>query len=44
MLTGTMKSTAQIGVTVLEVFGHALKEKYDSLGLAGRIQELRKGL
>lgn len=44
MLTGTMKSTAQIGVTVLEVFGHALKGKYDSLGLAGRMQELRKGL
>lgn len=44
MLTGAMKSAAQVGVTVLGIFGHAFKERYGLLGLTEKIQELRKVL
>lgn len=44
MLRGTMKSTAQVGVTVLGIFRHVLNERYNALGLAEKLKDLRQDL
>jgi hypothetical protein len=43
-INGTMKSVAQIGVTVLKVFGLVFPKRYGELGLPEKIEELCVGL
>jgi hypothetical protein len=39
-----LKNTGQIGICSLDIFRNVFKERYDLLGVTGRLDKLRKGL
>lgn len=44
VIQGAMKSVAQVGVVVLDVFQHVFNERFKRLGITTRLPELRNGL
>ncbi len=44
VIEGAMKSVAQVGVVVLDVFRWVLRDRFDLLGVTTRLESLRRGL
>ena len=43
-LRGSLKTTAQVGICVLDIFALVFRERMDLLGLTRRLDELKRGL